>query len=154
MTQIILWILLIGPWFILPFLESKRVKHFISAAFFTILLTSIFWQVAQVYNWWIIDENLPFLSNVSAFNYGMLPVVTILVFYYFFENALNFFIANAVIDAIQAFIVSPYIFEKLRFYHMVNMSNFGLFILLIAFVPAIYFYQVWYEKQAVTAMGF
>jgi hypothetical protein len=78
---------------------------------------------------------------------------TVLVFYFFFENALKFFVINVVMDAIQAFIISPYLFEKLRFYHMVNMSHFGLFILLVAFVPAIYFFQIWYEKQTKPVLG-
>lgn len=153
MTQIALWILFLGPWFIIPFLDSSRMRRFLSVAFFTILLTSIFWQTAQVYNWWIIDENLPFLTNTSAFNYGMLPVITILVFYFTSHNTFLFFAVNIIIDAIQAFFISPYIFQKLGFYHMVNMSNLGLFILLLCFVPPIYVFQVWYDKETERRTG-
>ena len=148
MTQVALWFLLIGPWFGLLFLDSKRIRHFISVAFFTIILTSIFWQVAQVFDWWRIDENLPFLTNTSAFNYGLLPVITVFVFYFTFPNTLLFFGVNIVIDAIQAFIISPYIFERLKFYHMAAMSNLGLFVLLLSFVPFIYIYQIWYDKRS------
>ncbi|WP_041720734.1 hypothetical protein [Alkaliphilus metalliredigens] len=146
MTQLLLWITLIAPWFVLFFLDLKRVKHFLSVAFFTIVLTSIFWQVAEIWNWWEITNNLFFLTNISAFNYGLLPVITILVFYYTYQNKWLFFGTNIIIDAIQAFIISPFIFEKFGLYQMVNMGNFGLYLLLLGFVPIIYLYQRWYDK--------
>jgi hypothetical protein len=147
MTQIILWATFICPWAVLFFLDAKRMKRYLSVAFFIITLTSIFWQVGQIYDWWRIIENLPFLTNISAFNYGLLPVTTVLVFYYTFRKPLLFFGSNLVIDAIQAFLISPFLFEKFRLYEMVNMSNFGLFLLIIAYVPVIYFYQIWYERH-------
>jgi hypothetical protein len=147
MTQIILWATLICPWAVLFFLNVKRVKRFLSVAFFTITLTSIFWQIAKVYDWWRIIENLPFLTHISAFNYGLLPVATILVFYYTFRKPLLFFGTNLVIDAIQAFLISPFLFEKYKLYELVNMTNLGLFLLIIAYIPVIYVYQLWYERH-------
>jgi hypothetical protein len=147
MGQILLWISFVPAWLLLIPLDSKRVKHFLSVAFFTLLLTSINWQIAEVLNWWTISDNLFFLTNVSAFNYGFLPVVTIYVFYFTYSNPWLFFGTNIIIDAFQAFIISPYIFEKFGLYKMTNMSNFGLFLLLISMVPIIFLYQLWYDKE-------
>ena len=147
MTQAALWILFLGPWLILPLFDTRRVRRFLSAALFTTVLTTIAWQAAPVFNWWVTDENLPFLSNISAFNFGMLPVLSLLVFYFTYPNAWLFFGTNIVIEAIQAFIISPYVFMKLRFYHMAQMSNTGLFIMLLCFPPIIYVYQLWYERR-------
>lgn len=147
MAHAILWFTFVAPWFVLLFLDTKRVRRFLSVAFFTIFLTSIFWQVAEKWKWWIITNNLFFLTNISAFNYGLLPVATILSFYFTYQNVWLFFITNAAFEAIQAFIISPFVFERFGLYKMVNMSNFGLFLLQFGYVPVIYFYQRWYDKE-------
>jgi hypothetical protein len=147
MSQILLWILFIVPWFLLLLLDRKHVKHFLSVAFFTLFLTSIYWQLAELKDWWKVKENLFFLTNISGFNYGLLPVTTIIVFYFTYPKIWLFGGVNIIIDAIQAFIISPYIFERVGFYEMRTMSNFGLFLLLLSMVPVIYIYQRWYDKK-------
>ncbi len=150
MVQLALWATLIVPWFLLIPLDIKRVKPFLSVAFFTLLLTSIYWQIAEVMNWWTIPNNLPFLTNISAFNYGLSPVVTIYLFYFTYSRAVLFFAANIAADAFQAFVISPFIFEKLGFYKMGTMSNLGLFLIIVSLVPIIYLYQRWYEKRFIS----
>ncbi len=147
MANILLWILLIAPWFLLIPLDIKRVKHFLSVAFFTIMLTSIYWQMAEIYDWWKVGKNVFFLSNILSINYGFSPVITIIVFYFTYPKAWLFFLCNIAMDAFQALIVSPYLFERLGYYTMGTMSNFGLFLLLSSLVPIIYLYQVWYDKE-------
>jgi hypothetical protein len=147
MANILLWALFIAPWFILIPLDSKRVKHFLSVAFLTLLLTSIYWQMAEVYGWWKIQHNLFFLTNILSFNYGLSPVATILIFYFIYPKTWLFFGVNLVMDAFQAFIVSPFVFERVGLYKMNNMTHFGLFLVLFSMVPIIYIYQRWYDKE-------
>ena len=147
MVQLLLWILLIVPWFLLIPLDSKRLRHFSSVVFFTIFLTTIYWQTADVWNWWTVTNNLFFLKNISSFNYGILPVVTMFVFYFTYQNVWLFFATNIIIDAFQAFIVSPFVFQKMGLYRMDNMSDLGLFLLLLTLVPIIFLYQKWYEAD-------
>jgi len=52
-----------------------------------------------------------------------------------------------IIDAFQAFIVSPFIFERFGLYKITGMSDFGLFLLLLSLVPIIFLYQRWYETE-------
>jgi hypothetical protein len=147
MAQILLWILFTTPWLLLILLDKKRMKRFLSVTFFTVFLTSIYWQIAKVYNWWTIKENLFFLTDISAFNYGLLPVTTIVVFYFTYPNLLLFLGANVVMDAFQAFIISPFVFERVGLYEMNTMSHFGLFLLILSLVPIIYVYQRCYDKE-------
>ena len=147
MGQLLLWFLLIAPWFLLIPLDSKRVKNYLSVVFFTIFLSTIYWQMAEVWNWWDVTNNVFFLKNISSFTYGFLPVTTLLVFYFTYQNVWLFFGTNIIIDAFQAFIVSPFIFEKFGLYKMNSMSNFGLFLLLLSLVPIIFLYQKWYETK-------
>lgn len=147
MGQLLSWILLIAPWFVLIPLDSKRLKHYSSVVFFTIFLDTIYWQMADVWDWWTVTNNVFFLKNISSFTYGFLPVITMLIFYFTYKNVWVFFSANIIIDAIQAFIISPLVFEKFGLYKLSNMSNFRLFLLLLSLVPIIYLYQRWYEKE-------
>ena len=147
MRQLLLWLLLIAPWFLLIPLDSKRVRHFLSVAFFTIFLTTIYWQMAEVWNWWTVTTNLFFLKNISSFTYGFLPVTTILVFYFTYQNTWLFFGTNLIMDAFQAFIISPFVFQRFKLYKMNSMNDFGLFLLLLSFVPIIFLYQKWYDTE-------
>ena len=103
--------------------------------------------MAEVWNWWTVKENVFFLTNISSFTYGLLPVTTILVFYFCYSNILLFFGVNIILDAIQAFIISPFVFEKFGLYTLNNMNNFGLYIAIISHLPIIYLYQKWYDYQ-------
>ncbi|RYD04850.1 hypothetical protein N752_13060 [Desulforamulus aquiferis] len=145
MGHLLLWLLLIAPWFLLIPLDSRRVKRFLAVAFFTTIIDTIYFQVAQVLNWWTITDNVFFLTHVSAFTYGFLPVATILVFYYTYPNLLLFSGVNIALQALQAFIVSPMIFEQLGLYRM-HMSSFAFFTLLLSHIPIIYIFQKWYEN--------
>ena len=103
--------------------------------------------MAEVWNWWSVKENVFFLSDISSFTYGLLPVTTLLIFYFFYSNVWLFFGVNIIIDAIQAFIISPFVFEKFELYELNTMSNFGLFLAIISHLPIIYIYQRWYDLR-------
>jgi hypothetical protein len=150
LVQILLWLLFLPPWLLLIPLDKKRVKHFLSVTFFTLVLTSIAWQTAQVYNWWTTKNNLFFLTNISSFNYGFLAITTLYLFYFTYHSPWLFFGANILLDAFQAFIISPFVFEKIGFYKMNTMNDFGLFLLLISMVPIIYVYQRLYDGSKET----
>jgi len=147
MGQLLSWILLIAPWFILIPLDSKRVKHFSSVIFFTISLTTIYWQVGEVWNWWTVPNNVFFLKNIASFTYGLFPVVTILVFYFTYKNVWLFFGTNIILDAFLGFIISPLVFERFGLYKLNNISNLKISLLALSLVPLIFLYQKWYEKE-------
>jgi hypothetical protein len=147
LAQILLWLLFIPPWLLLIPLDKKKVKHYLSVTFFTLLLTSIYWQMAEVFHWWTIKENVFFLSNISAFNYGLSPVITLYLFYFTYHKPWLFIGANIFFDAVQGLIISPFVFEKVGFYKMDALSNFGLFLLLFSMVPIIYIYQRLYDRK-------
>lgn len=147
MGQLLSWLFLIAPWFLLIPLDSKRVRHFLSVAFFTILLITIYWQMGEVWNWWTVPNNVFFLKNIASFTYGLLPVVTILVLYFTYPNVWLFFGMNIIMDAFLGFIISPFVFERFGLYKLNNMSNFGIFLLALSLVPIIFLYQRWYETE-------
>lgn len=116
-----------------------------AVSLFMVALYTILFQMAEVWNWWKVNNNVFFLTNVSAFVYGFLLVATIYAFYLSYPNFLLFLILNVIIDFLQAFVISPFIFQKLGLYTMEEMTNFGLFIMITITVPIIYFFQKWQE---------
>lgn len=147
MRQLLPWLFLIAPWFLLIPLDSKRVRHFLSVTFFTISLTTIYWQAGEVWNWWIVPNNVFFLKDIASFNYGLFPVVTILVLYFTYPNVWLFFGMNIIMDVFLAFVISPFVFERFGLYKLNNISNFKISLLAFSLVPIIFFYQKWYEKE-------
>jgi hypothetical protein len=79
-----------------------------------------------------------------------LDIKRVYLFYFTYSRPFLFFAANFAADAFQAFVISPFVFEKLGLYKMGTMSNLGLFLILFSLVPIIYFYQRWYEKGIIS----
>ncbi|RAU97127.1 hypothetical protein DQG13_19365 [Paenibacillus sp. YN15] len=53
---------------------------------------------------------------------------------------------NLVIDALQAYVISVYIFEKAGFYQLTGMNHTGLFALQTIFSIILYAFQMWLER--------
>ncbi|WP_175640660.1 hypothetical protein [Metabacillus schmidteae] len=140
MATTLSWFLFIAPWFLLIPLNPLRLRRFASVSLFIVMLSTIIFQIAKNFDWWSVTNNLFFLTDVSSFTYGFLPVTTLLVFYFTYPNPWVFFTSNILIDAIQAFIISPFIFEKIGLYQMKSMNNLGLFLLIISLTPIIFGY--------------
>ncbi|WP_212926651.1 hypothetical protein [Oceanobacillus sp. J11TS1] len=115
MGLIVSWILFLAPWLLLIPLDSQRVKKFMPVCLFMVVLYTVLFQMAEVWNWWEIHEenNIFILTNISSFVYGFLIVVTLYMFYFIYPNFWLFLIANWIIDLFQAFVVSPFIFQKI-----------------------------------------
>ena len=148
MGQILSWLLFLPPWLLLIPLKRRKVKKFLSVAFFTSLLSSTLFQAAHVWNWWTVKENLVFLTDICSFVYGLSPVTTILVFYLTYPKLWLYLLTNLAFDLVQAFIISPFIFEKAGLYSLVNINHFTLFLLIFLQAPVIYIYQRFYDAGA------
>ncbi|OPX45771.1 hypothetical protein CLHUN_07090 [Ruminiclostridium hungatei] len=148
MGQLLSWLLFIPPWLLLIPLKRRKMKKFLSVAFFTSLMGSTLFQAAHVWNWWTITDNLVFLTDISSFVYGLSPVTTILVFYFTYPKLWLYLGTNIVFDAIQAFVISPFVFEKAGLYSLVNINHFILFLLIFMQAPVIYIYQRFYDARS------
>ena len=144
MAHFIMWILLIGPWFLLPLFDIERVKRFFPVAFFAVLILTIVFQLAEKYNWWVIRENLFFLTNITPFVYGSFLVGTVLIFYFSYPSFTVYMILNVIFDLFQAFVMHP-IFIWAGIYEAHNINSIGLFFLMTFIAVIIYLYQKWQD---------
>jgi hypothetical protein len=54
MNQMILWGILVIPWFLLLLLDKQRVKRFFTVGLFAALMMTIAYQVAEKMHWWTV----------------------------------------------------------------------------------------------------
>lgn len=139
------WLLFLPPWLLLALLEPKRKRRFMSGALLAVLLSTVIFQMAVHMDWWRVTGNVFYFTQISAFVYGFLPVAALVVLYWTYPNPWLYFGVNLVIDAMQAYVISPYIFEKAGLYEMRAMSHTGLYVLQITVSIILYAYQMWIE---------
>lgn len=146
MSTWLAWLLFLPPWLLLLFLEPERKRRFIPVAFLSCLISTIFFQMAVGLNWWSVTSNIFYFTHISAFVYGFLPVGALISFYWTYPNPWIYFGFNLIIDALQAYVISVYIFEKAGFYQMTGMSHTGLFVLQTILSIMLYVFQMWLER--------
>lgn len=144
MAQVIMWFLLIGPWFLFLFFDIERVKRFFPVGLFAALILTIVFQIAERFSWWIIKENLLFLTNITPFVYGAFLVGTVLIFYLSYPSFKLYMIFNILFDLFQAFIMHPF-FVWHGIYEEGKMNSIRLFLLMLSIAVIIFFYQKWQD---------
>ncbi|MFP3727607.1 hypothetical protein [Priestia filamentosa] len=145
MAQIILWLLLVGPWFLLPLFNKERIKRFMPVGLFAALVLTVVFQIAEKLDWWIIKENIFFLTNITPFVYGAFLVGTVIIFYLSYPSFIFYMVLNLLFDLFQAFVVHP-IFEWTEIYKVNHINSIGLFFLMISIAILIYLYQKWQDE--------
>ncbi|MEW9674121.1 hypothetical protein [Ammoniphilus sp. 3BR4] len=145
MTKVVLWGSLIVPWLSLFFLKRDIIKRYMPVAIFVSLLVTIIFEMAHVFNWWVMKEAIVpwgYITNV-AFTYGAFLVGTIWIFYFTFRKWWLYLITNIVIDGAFAFFLND-IFNG-WIYQLVRFNEWGVFLLMVSLAVVIYGYQLWQE---------
>lgn len=145
--QIILWTILAGSWLTLFFMRRDTIKRYFPVALFMALIVTIIFEIAYVRQWWeMMEWIVPWgrITNVS-FVYGSFFVGTMWIFALTYRSLGLFLLVNLVIDGLQAFVLSPFLFEG-RWYRLVNMNSFQVFLLMFGTSVVLYMYQGWQER--------
>lgn len=147
-NQILLWFLLIAPWFLLIPLKKNKVKRFFPAGLFGSLLLTLIFQIADRFKWWEIKENIILLTNNTTSVYGIFLVGTIIILYFTYVRFWIYIITNLIIDCILVFGISTW-YEHLGIYKLININSFGVLLLTCLVSLAIYTFQKWLEPVLV-----
>lgn len=148
LNKIVLWTILIAPWFTLFLLKKENIKRFMPAAIFASYLMLIYNVVANNQKHWVINETLiPWLKPLFISGvFGAFPVITLWVFYFTYGKFWKYIIANIIMDFMFAVFPIHYLFQEvLGIYKLVNMTPWGRFFLFVSFSIVIYGYYKWQE---------
>ncbi len=148
LNKIILWTILIAPWFTLFFVKKEYIKRFMPAAIFASFIMIIYNVVASNQKHWVINETfIPWLKPLFVSGvFGAFPVITFWVFYYTYGNFRKYLLTNIIIDFLFAVFPIHYMFQEvLGIYELVNITPWGRFVLFVFFSIVIYGYYKWQE---------
>lgn len=146
-NKLILWLLLIVPWFTLLFMKKEGIKRYTPVTIFTSLLVTIVYEIAYTYKWWdILVTIVPWgdITNVS-YAYGIFFIGTMWIFYLTYDKLWIYLITNIVVDGIDAFLVRQFM-ESRNIIHYVNINKLNLFFVMFGLSLIAYIFNVWYEK--------
>lgn len=143
-NQLLLWTLLIAPWFLLIPLPIQSVRRYMPASIFGALILSIVFQMADAFRWWEIKENIVLFTNTTPFVYGVFLVGTVIILHFTYHKPVLFFLTNLLVDAFLSFGVSAW-FEYLGIYELQTISQFQVLIITTVIAILIYLFQEWLD---------
>lgn len=147
--KVLLWGMLILPWFTLFFLKKEEIKRYMPVALFASLLMTIYNVVAYNQKHWEIKVTIiPWLKPLFVPGiFGGFLIVTIWIFYFTYGRFWKYIITNLAADFMFAVFPIHYLFqEKLGIYQLINITPLGRFTLFVIFAIVLYLYQLWQEE--------
>jgi hypothetical protein len=143
--KIIVWSVLILPWFTLFFMNKDDFKRFFPVTLFTALLVTYYHQLAFTQKWWVVHVNIGDFTTFIPTIFGSYFVGTLWIFTLTYGNFKKYFIINVIINAIYVFIVKVILFLNLGIMENINAPHWHRFFVYIGFSVIIYGYQKWQE---------
>ncbi len=146
--KVLLWMILILPWLTLIFIKKSTIKRFMPVTILTALITTILFEIAYTYKWWILHiDILPwgYITN-TAFTYGGYAIATLWIFYLTSHKFWIFIITELVVNAFWAFIGLHWIIDKALGIASFNIRPWQWFLIEIAVVLILYAYHQWQKK--------
>ncbi|MEH7443568.1 hypothetical protein V7201_14755 [Bacillus sp. JJ1122] len=152
-NKVLLWGMLILPWFTLFFLKKEGIKRYMPVAIFASLLMTVYNVFAYNQKHWEIKVMIiPLLKPLFVSGlFGGFLIVTIWIFYYTYGHFWKYLTTNIVADFMFAIFPIHYLFqEKLGIYQLHNITPLGRFTLFVLFSLLIYLYQMWQEEVLIS----
>lgn len=121
LSKVVLWTILIAPWFTLFFLKREDIKRFMPVAILAAFLMVLYNLIAHNQKHWIIKESiLPWLKPSFASGIlGAFLIVTIWIFYFTYGKFWIYLVTNIVLDFMFAIFPVHFILqEKLKIYQL------------------------------------
>jgi hypothetical protein len=123
-------------------------KRFMPVAILGSLLVTIVFELGYIYNWWKIQAELAPWDEITSVPlvYGVFLVGTIWIFHFTFDRKFwVYMLVNILTDGFYSFLALN-ILVRLGIYKLVNMGNFGIFLMMTFIAVIIYTYQKWQDS--------
>lgn len=150
-NQLILWSILILPWFTLLFMKKEEIKRYMPVALFTVVTGLIILEIGSTLNLWAVRETVFPLSYTVPYIYGTFPVVTMWVFKFTYGRFWLYVATNLVLDLGFSFLIMPWVISR-GIFEIINFTNFGGLLVTTGHAFLLYGYQLWQEDVLVPAV--
>lgn len=148
LNKIVLWFVLLAPWFTLFFLKKEDIKRYTPAAIFASYIMMIYNIIADNRGHWELKASIiPWLDPLFVSGvFGAFPVITLWVFYFTYGRFGAYLLTNIVIDFMFAFFPIHYLFQDiLGIYKLINITRIERFTLFVFFSVVLYGFFKWQE---------
>lgn len=148
LSKIVLWVILVGPWLTLFFLNKEQVKRFMPVGILASFLMLLYNLVAYNEKHWIINVHiLPWLKpSFEPFVLGGFLVTTIWVFHFTYQRFWIYLITNIVLDFMFAVFPLPNLLQNKLGIYQFNITLWARFFIFVILSIVIYGYQKWQEE--------
>jgi len=145
-NQTILWVTLIVPWLSLIFMKKEDINRFMPTGILAAFLAIIVCDIGVRNGWWYFLETVYPFALLSSYVYGLFPIVPIWVLKYTYERFWLYFVVEAIINIIFAFLILPWFGSR-----GVIDFNSGLIVIIAATLIALtmYGFQMWQETSVI-----
>jgi len=143
--EIVVWSMLVVPWFTLFFMKRHLIKRYLPVTLFTALLVTYYHQLGYTQEWWVVNVNIGAFTSFTPSIFGSYFVGTLWIFALTYGNFKLYFITNLIIDAIYVFVIKVILLLNLGILEDVVAPNGHRFFVYFIFAIIIYGYQKWQE---------
>lgn len=147
-NQVILWSMLIIPWFTLLFMKKKEIMYYMPVAFLSMSASALIHDMGlRLEFWFLIETAYPFYQ-LEPYLFGFLPVLTIWVFKFTYKRFWVYMITNLLLDiGFSYFFLNVFLPSK----RILSLGIPPYYVLMINIFHALllYSYQFWQDKALV-----
>lgn len=149
-NQVISWSFILIPWLTLLFMKKEEVKRFMPVALFTVVTSTVIYELGTTYKLWSIREAAYPLHQMFPAIYGAFPVLVMWIFRFTFGSFWSYLATNAVIDIVWAYILFPW-FVRIGVLEFLNAKTL-IYSFTVGHAILLYGYQMWQEDTLVPAL--
>lgn len=145
--KFLLFLIMILPWFTLPFLGGKAIKRYFPAAIFISFFTKAIDVIAEKRNWWGFYTTLhPLLKGNSPLILGPFFITSLWGLKRFYGKFVSFIISNLLLH-ISFVYIGLRILKRLRIVTLKKMNHIQLVLLLLFRALLLYGFQFTKESM-------
>lgn len=142
--QILLWAMVILPWFTLIFMKKEDIKRFMPVGLFSSLISIIAVEIGQNLGWFAFGETAyPF--KTPAYIWGLNIVTTIWLFYFVYGRFWLYLMIDTALNFGFIYLFHVYLLGKMGVFHEVGITPWENALITTAFGVLTYGYQVWQD---------
>lgn len=143
-NQVILWAMIILPWFTLFFMRKEDIKRLMPVGLFSIIISVIAVEVGQNLGWFVFGETA-FPLKTPAYIFGLNIVTTIWLFYFIYGRFWTFLAVDTVLNFGFIYLFHVYFLGSRGIFHEVGLTPWQNALITTIFGILTYGYQVWQE---------
>ncbi len=148
--QIISWSLFIVPWLTLFFMKRADIRRYIPAALFTIVTSTIIYDIGIKFEWWVI-HGVPYpFYLLQPFLFGLLPVMSMWLLHFTYGRFGMYMVTNLVFDIAFAYFFLGYFTSVNGILSFAGMNRFQNLLLTLGHAVILYVYQMSQEEALVS----